>query len=351
MQTIEPIVRANVLSAFGVMLAKSSVDQGQLLASVGLTLADLEDPLRYISLNTVAELFELAATRTNDPSFGIHYAEVFPAGATGLLGQLMLSSATVGEAVKVAQQFVEVQALPMRLSLEEHDGIYSLQVGYPSNFTAPQMHYTGFLFAAACMRLRLGTGASWCPYAVEFAHRKPQILRDYEAYFGPRVSFDAAHNRIDIRAEDFDKPMPKLLNQLSVSLRDYAERVLVESRTRKSIVEFAAAVLYERLEKEQSFDMEALAAHLGMQVRALQWRLEQAGTSYERLLSRTRKRMAVRLLRDTDLAIAQIAARLGYSEASPFTRAAQKWFNATPTAHRQRLRQAGPGYSDEDMDE
>jgi hypothetical protein len=140
MQTIEPVVRANVLSAFATILSQSNVDFADLLKLVGWTSADVADPQRYISLNTVAEMFDLAAGLTNDPSFGIHYAEAFPAGGSGLLGQLMMSASTVGDALKVAQEYVEVHAMPMRVSLDQHDDVYSLQIGYPLNFTAPQLH-------------------------------------------------------------------------------------------------------------------------------------------------------------------------------------------------------------------
>jgi AraC-like DNA-binding protein len=350
MQTLEPVVRANVLAALGPMLAKTGGDHAQLLADAGLTAADLEDPQRYISLNTVAELFDLAAFRTKDARFGLHYAEAFPVGGSGLLGQLMLSAATVGDALRVAQQYVEVHATQMRVTLEQHDAIYSLQIGYPASFTAPQLHYTDFLFAMIVLRLRLGAGPAWRPYAVELAHRKPDDIAGYEAYFGPRITFDAPRNRLDVLAEDFDKPMPKVLDQLSVTLRKYGKLILAEEQKRQSLGERLGAVLHERLENEQRFDLDAVAEQLAIPVRALQARLDQAGTSYDKLLTRARRRMAVHLLRDTDLPITQIAGRLGYSEASPFTRAAQKWFNATPTAHRKKLRESGPDKGDEDGD-
>ncbi len=43
---------------------------------------------------------------------------------------------------------------------------------------------------------------------------------------------------------------------------------------------------------------------------------------------------AIRLLQTTALSVAQIARRLGYADASSFSRAFQKWTSASPGAYR-----------------
>ena len=350
MPIIEPVVLANVLSEFRSFVTESKADPAILLAIVGWDYADIEDPKQYVSLNTVAELFELAARHTRDPSFGLHYAGAYPPGGTGLLGSLMLSSATVGEVMKVVESYLEVLGSAMQVRLDQHDGVYSLHLEYPPNFTAPQIQYTGFLLASLALRLRLGAGPAWRPFAVEFAHRKPDDLRDYHFMFGHRLTFDGPRYRFDVEAEDFEKPMPKLWQGLAETIREHGDIMLAKARKRQHISVRLAAALSNQLDNELPFDLEAIAAHMTMPVRALQWRLEQAGTSYERLLGLTRRRLAVRLLRDTDLTMAQIAVRLGYSEASSFTRAAQGWFNEAPSARRRRLREGEPDLDDPDFD-
>ena len=59
------------------------------------------------------------------------------------------------------------------------------------------------------LRLRAGAGAGWLPYAVEFAHRRPVDVSEYQRYFGHRLTFNAPFYRLDIDAVDFAKPMPK----------------------------------------------------------------------------------------------------------------------------------------------
>ena len=53
-----------------------------------------------------------------------------------------------------------------------------------------------------------------------------------------------------------------------------------------------------------------------------------------RFTNEIRFEIARQLLEDTEVPLAQIAAALGYSEASAFTRAFRRWSGQTPTAWR-----------------
>ena len=336
------MVQANVLSEFQSFVSARNVDPNDLLATVGLRPEDITDPNRYIALNTVAELFDVAARRTGDGSFGVHYAVAFPKGGSGVLGHLMLSAPTVGDVLKVLVDYLEIHSIEMRALLESDGSSHAFYLSYPPRFTAPQLHYTDFLLTILILRLRLGAGAYWQPSAVEFAHRQPDDLALYQRYFGNRLTFDAPRYRVDIDAEHFLKPMPKLVDRLYDSMRDLGDRILRETRVRNDIVARTFTVLADQFKSEQPFELDSVASRLELTSRALQWRLEQAGTSYERLLEMTRRRLAVQLLRDTDLPMATIARRLGYSEPSSFARAAQGWFKLSPSVMRRRLRDGMP---------
>jgi len=90
-----------------------------------------------------------------------------------------------------------------------------------------------------------------------------------------------------------------------------------------------------------AFDLETVAAEIGLPARALQWRLEQEVTSYEKVLLATRFLETERYLRDSSHQLTRIAALLGFSELSAFTRWSHKHFQTTPSALRQHLRSGG----------
>ena len=77
-----------------------------------------------------------------------------------------------------------------------------------------------------------------------------------------------------------------------------------------------------------------MARLLGMSRRTFDRRLKNRGITYKALANEIRFEVACRLLQDTEMSLSQIAAALGYSEASAFTRAFQGWSGQTPSAWR-----------------
>jgi AraC-like DNA-binding protein len=77
-----------------------------------------------------------------------------------------------------------------------------------------------------------------------------------------------------------------------------------------------------------------MADLLAMSRRTFDRRLKSRGTSYRALANEIRFEVACRLLQDTEMSLIQIAAALGYSEASAFTRAFRGWSGQAPSAWR-----------------
>ena len=80
-----------------------------------------------------------------------------------------------------------------------------------------------------------------------------------------------------------------------------------------------------------------------MSPRSLQNRLAQHNTTFERVLSDTRRSLAERYLRDSDIPLTEIAFLLGFSEQSAFTRAARAWFGCPPSQLRKEGRRDTKG--------
>ncbi len=80
-----------------------------------------------------------------------------------------------------------------------------------------------------------------------------------------------------------------------------------------------------------------LAMATGVSVRTLQRRLKDAGVNYSDLQNEVRKTLALNLLENENLALAEIAFALGYSEVSAFNHAFRRWVGQSPGDYR-RLR-------------
>lgn len=80
--------------------------------------------------------------------------------------------------------------------------------------------------------------------------------------------------------------------------------------------------------------LETAATRLGTSPRTLQRRLTERGLSFRALVEQGRFGIAGALLRETDLKVQEIAARLGYSSPGGFSRAFTRWAGCSPSVFR-----------------
>ena len=85
--------------------------------------------------------------------------------------------------------------------------------------------------------------------------------------------------------------------------------------------------------------IEDVAKLLCLSPRTLQRMLSGEGNSYSDLVERCRCKAACEALQQTREPIQDIAARLGYAEASSFARAFRRWTGSAPRTWRQKSRQ------------
>ncbi len=74
------------------------------------------------------------------------------------------------------------------------------------------------------------------------------------------------------------------------------------------------------------------AEAVGLSVRTLQRRLADEGESYHHLADAVRLEAGLRLLRDTDAKLIDIAWELGYADPANFSRAFRRWTGMSPRA-------------------
>ncbi len=80
---------------------------------------------------------------------------------------------------------------------------------------------------------------------------------------------------------------------------------------------------------------QAIAKALHMGVRALQRKLQDAGTTFKTLLDGTRRELACQYIRDSRLNLNEISFLLGFAEVSSFSRAFKRWTGESPSVFRQ----------------
>ncbi|MEA3033247.1 MAG: hypothetical protein QOH86_1263 [Sphingomonadales bacterium] len=90
----------------------------------------------------------------------------------------------------------------------------------------------------------------------------------------------------------------------------------------------------ETLLPEGGLRIDSVARALGLSRQTLYRRLKAEGTTFEALVERVRRRLALRFIRTDGLSVKEAAWRLGFAEPSAFSRAFKRWTGKSPAEMR-----------------
>ena len=177
--------------------------------------------------------------------------------------------------------------------------------------------------------------------ALDFRGPPPPHAAAYAALCGVTPRFHQPQDRVHLRAEIFDLPLPQGNALVSRACEDYCRRQLARKRGHLRLSE----QIRERLMREpQSMpDIETVARELHMAPRSLRRRLDAEGTRFRSLCDEVRRSLAEDLLRSADLKLEEVAQRLGYAEAASFIHAFRRWTGMTPSQFRARAAKRANG--------
>ncbi|WP_050502057.1 AraC family transcriptional regulator [Streptomyces monomycini] len=172
-----------------------------------------------------------------------------------------------------------------------------------------------------------------------FAHPAPAHAPEYELLFGCAVRFGAPHTAAAFDARWLAAPVVRDEAALTAMLRRAPADLLsrreygttVTERVRHTLVLALRATGPARLPEAAE-----IAARLAVSPATLRRRLQEEGTSYQRLKDAVRRDAAISSLAAGREPIAELAARLGFSEDTAFHRAFRRWTGTTPGAYRLR---------------
>lgn len=189
------------------------------------------------------------------------------------------------------------------------------------------------------MMLKLVHGvASWLaghkiPLAqVDFTHARPEQGSEYVFLYPGPQRFDQPEMALWFDLEQLQTPIRQGQQSVSAFLArapadwmfvSFAERI-VSHRVREH--------LQQRLEQSASIAEVANALHFS--VRTLARKLQAEGTSFQAIKDELRRDVAIQLLTQSRLAVAQIGLRVGFEDATCFQRAFRQWTGSAPGAYR-----------------
>jgi AraC-like DNA-binding protein len=319
---LAPVIE--VLEAHGVGLAP-------LLRAADIPRFALEEPSYRIRVDQELRFIRLAIAALDVAGVGLEVGRKYTLALFGVLGLAASCAPTLRDLLRMVPTFPELSWGAIGLSVW-HQGDTEFVAFHPTAEVGDLAPFFVERDTAATLALfRQNAGANLAPSLVRFRHSPPPNARAYGEWFGCTVRFGDSANEIHFPVPVWDQAPPQA-NRLAY--RFYANQCRRLSELMREALSYAD-VVRARLRNETPIPpLPAVLDALSLTRRTLQRRLDAEGTTFSALLNEVRLERARELMNLGGLPQEEIARRLGFSDASAFSRAFKTWTGQSPGATR-----------------
>ncbi|WP_228160688.1 AraC family transcriptional regulator [Marinobacter bohaiensis] len=312
------------------------VATASLLATAGIGLTAQTPDDQRIDGARFQHFIRLLVEAADTPILGLETGDFVQPGSYSVLGYITMSCATLGEAI---QAIVPYEKLVGDMGLTRFDlQGDTMHLAWQCAYTDPLVrpHLIDNVIASWIQYARwLGDDTDTAPIEVRLERPSPGAALEaaYTGRWGCPVIFGADDNRVVAARRLLDIPLRQPDPSLRRTLEAHARHQMASIQDDAALLtRVREAIRHQLLQGVSRQDL--VAADLHMTRRTLQRRLNREGASYQALLDEVRQSLAADLLIHTDLAIADIADRLGFAEATSFHRLFRQRTGQTPTDFR-----------------
>jgi len=341
---VTTLIRTAALTNYFEVAQHVGLNPRPVLRRLGLDAKLLANPEQLITLEAGVALLEESAQESGCVNFGLRMAESRQLSHFGEVSLLLSHQRTLRDALQTMIEYRHLLNPSLALFVENVGATVIIREAIVTDPPMPMRQATelavGILFRSCSALL----GTHWNPRSVNFTHQAPADLQLHRRMFRCAIDFGSEFDGIVCSAADLDFPNP----QADPVMARYARR-FVESlpgSNEPSIVLEVRKAIYLLLPMERA-TIEQIAQSLGMNVRTLQRRLDEAGECFSDLINSVRRDLVVRYMENSRYSMGRIAAMLGYSVPSSFTRWFISQFGMAPAIWRT---QKGPAGQDSAKD-
>jgi len=333
------LVRAASLTNYSEVARSVGLDPLRMLADVGLSASVLREPDLMLPADRVGQLLENSAAASGVESFGLRMAETRQLSNLGRVGMLIRDQATLRDSISVLVRYQAMLNGSLSVMIEESAGVVVIREEVIVGRAQPVRQAIELAIGVMLRLMRQVLGERWRPRRVCFTHAAPRDIGTHGRVFGPCVEFDHDFNGIVCAKADLDAANPSA----DPAMARYAQELLdttLQTHVPSMLDDVRRTVLL--LLPSGRCSIEQVAAHLGVVCRTVQRRLSEQGVSFSTLVNDVRIELAERHVVNSERALTDVAALLGFSAPSGFSRWYHAQFGCSPSqARAARTRQAG----------
>jgi AraC-like DNA-binding protein len=279
------------------------------------------------------KLVRRALALSGEPWLGWEFGLSMGVSTHGFLGYAAMSSATMGDAIDLAVKFFRTRSTIVALEFFVESGQAVIQANEQlalndlASFTIESLFSSLYFMGQKMLADRKLTGE------VRFAYPEPPYFEKLKLLLPGPSLFDCPHHQLRFDAELLTLPLKFADPRLSQMAESQCEEEMAGIQLPPALLGQVKRVILAEVGNFPNVD--EVANQLHMSSRTLKRKLQQLGTSYQKVLDDLRRGLAVEYLTRSRHSIDEIASLLGYSDASNFARAFRRWTGKNPSDYRQ----------------
>lgn len=327
------VIRSAAFSGFTELLDQLGVPAGAILEQAGLSPALLSERETSLPASKFILCLRLAATQTGRQDFGLMLSRQQDWTMLGAVGLMAEHSESVLDALDILIKFAKLHNSGSVIDLQRYHGKALLTYDdltpiYPRD---PQICDLALGYAMGVMSASNAT--AWIPENAYFMHREPADLEVFRDTFKCPLHFNQEVYALEFDDRALAAALPNSNHLRRIYLGYYVERLRKDMLRREKNADTVGYLVHTLLPSGQCSEA-SIASLLNINTRTLQRRLSAEDTSFNTILGNIRSDLARQYLLETQISLTNMAAYLGYSELSAFSRFFKQRFGCTASEYR-----------------
>lgn len=295
-----------------------------------------------ITPQQMENLWKTAGHLTNDPLFGLHFGESMQLAALGIVGQIVQTSNTVGDALNQAGGLVALITDMFRMHIEQRKSSFIIHLSADESkkdtFPFTFRHMAEYLLVFIVHELdglllrKIQPVSVRLPYTVTEPYEYSRVFRCpvHKKTGTFSIELNNEYRQLSIISANYE-----LQNQLLQKVSSLVNNTPADGSLQSRIFNYLITNSYL-----YTMSLEAVAANFNISPRTLQRKLKQEGVSFLQIVDEVRHKLSLHYLSSGNYQVKDVSAMLGYNEHTAFARAFKRWTGLTPAEYQRKTRNA-----------
>lgn len=319
--------RASSLARFDEFAQKNGLDYQHMLEEAGLPSDVLDHSESLISYQRIERLMDLCASASGNALFGLEYGLYQGVDIFGPLLYLLKNAQTVEGSLAELARYYHLHSSGALVTIEQQGPLVIMSYRPALDSGTQSSQVIELAIGVGKQLLHTLLGKHWQPNSVHLQTAPGADEQAYRRLLGQVPQFNSETNGCVFDAALLKAPLSEADPVLHKLMRQHMDKL--DAMPLKELPAYVQHLMTSFLPNGR-VTVEQVADYMMLSARSLQRYLADEGTSFQSLLEETRKNMAVRYLRESDINLTQLSGMLGYADLAAFSRAFHRWYGKSP---------------------